>query len=492
MSFQQGLSGLNSSAKQLDTIGNNVANANTVGFKQSQAQFADLYAASLTGSGGGQIGTGSKLAGVLQQFSQGNISNTNNSMDTAISGAGFFKTKTPDNLSTFYSRNGQFQIDKLGFVVNPQGHQVQALQPVTTAGVTKIGSVEGPLQISQIQMPANLTKTVVVGANLDALSPAPANQVFNAADSASYNNSTTLTINDSFGALHTASLYFQRQQLVLPSATVAGSTMTLAAAASLAINNTVTFGVAPAAVTTYTITGVTSPTVYTVTPALAHAPAVPDATNAGSLNWKTYLTIDGTPVTAAVPVAPGATELATLTFDTSGNLISTLPASAPLGAVLAFPIAPSGGGGAQQLTFNFAKTFQYGGGFAVNTLTQDGYAKGDLSGFSTGPDCVVLGRYSNGQTKPLGQLVLENCPNPQGLQPIGNNEWVATTASGAMIPGTPGIGGRGVLQSSAVEDSNVDLTAELVTMITAQRIYQANAQTIKTQDQVLQTLVNLR
>ena len=128
----------------------------------------------------------------------------------------------------------------------------------------------------------------------------------------------------------------------------------------------------------------------------------------------------------------------------------------------------------------------------LEALTQDGYATGQLSGFSTGADGIIIGRYSNGQTKPMGQVVLANFSNAQGLVPIGNNQWSESITSGIPLVGAPGSSSLGVLQSGSVEDSNVDLTAELVNMITAQRSYQANAQTIKTQDQLMQTLVNLR
>jgi len=486
MSFQQGLSGLNTSAKQLDAIGNNVANANTVGFKQSQAQFADLYAASLSGGGAAQVGTGSKLAGVVQQFSQGNISNTNNTNDTAISGQGFFRMIGVGG-SIAYSRNGQFQVDKNGFLVNSQGHQVAGYQ--ATAGVISV--TQGALQISPLPVPPKQTAGIVVGANLDSRSATPVQPIFSTIDPTSYNSSTSLTLYDSLGGNHIGSLYFQRQPLVIPNAGVTGSTMTLAAPGStgLAIGNTVTIGAA-----TFTITGVTSATIYTVSPPVAAPIAAAAATtNAGSPTWETFLTVDGALVSSAAAVAPQtAGHLATLTFDTLGKLSATAPVSSPLGTLLNVVSFTPANGSLQPLTFNFGTTAQFGGNFSVNTLSQDGYTFGQLNGYSTASDGIILGRYSNGQTQILGQVALANFTNPQGLQPIGNNEWVETSTSGAPLVGKPGTASLGVLQSSAVEDSNVDLTAELVTMITAQRIYQANAQTIKTQDQVLQTLVNLR
>jgi flagellar hook protein FlgE len=144
------------------------------------------------------------------------------------------------------------------------------------------------------------------------------------------------------------------------------------------------------------------------------------------------------------------------------------------------------------VNLDFRGSTQYGTATSEKSSSQNGYTAGHLQRFSAGPDGVILGQYSNGQSKPLGQIVLANFGNPNGLEPLGNNAWAESSTSGIPMVGTPDTGSLGVLQSSAVENSNVDLTAELVNMITAQRVYQANAQTIKTQDSVLQTLVNLR
>jgi flagellar hook protein FlgE len=146
----------------------------------------------------------------------------------------------------------------------------------------------------------------------------------------------------------------------------------------------------------------------------------------------------------------------------------------------------------QTLDFDFAGTTQFGSAFGVSTLSQDGFTSGRMAGFSVGPDGTVIGRYTNGQTRTLGQVALANFANPQGLQQLGDNQWAESSSSGAPLVGAPGTASLGVLQSSSTEDSNVDLTAELVNMIVAQRAYQANAQTIKTQDAIQQTLMNLR
>jgi flagellar hook protein FlgE len=492
MSFQQGLSGLNAATKSLDAIGNNVANAGTVGFKLSQAQFSDMYQASLTGSGAAQIGTGVKLAGVVQQFTQGNVTVTGSAMDMAINGRGFFRT-IDQNGSIAFSRNGQFQVDKDGFVVSNSGHKLTGYIP-NAAGVILQGQPQ-PIQISAADMLPKQSTTITAGTNLDAKAAVPITTLFNPIDPTSFNNSTSLTVYDSLGSSHVGSLYFQRVSIdvaTLTPATLAGNNMTLTSTTGLAIGNTLTVGGQ-----TYTVTGVASPTTLTVTPAGAFGATAVTATNAGSPDWNVYLTVDGGIVSgpvigAPIPpstVIPPGNVLTQLRFDTLGKLI--LPVGPPVGNVISNLFTPPAAAG-QTLTFDFGQSSQYGAQFGVNTLTQDGYTSGRLSGYNTSPEGVILGRYTNGQSRPLGQVILANFTDPQGLQPAGSNEWFESSASGAPLIGSPGSASLGMIQSSAVEDSNVDLTAELVNMITAQRIYQANAQTIKTQDQIMQTIVNLR
>jgi flagellar hook protein FlgE len=408
MGFQQGLSGLNAASKNLDVIGNNVANASTVGFKGAQAQFADVYANSV--GGGNQSGIGVRVATIAQQFTQGNITTTNNSLDMAVSGNGFFRTSTLNTGGAIsYTRNGQFQMDKDGYIVTSRGEFLTGYKADAQGNI--LATEPAGLQISAAGLVAKQTAVVVAGMNLDARSAIiPAAPVFDPANAATFNNSTSMTVYDSLGVSHIASLYFAKT-----------------------------------------------------------------AANA----WSSYLTVDGALVPAAL--AP----LSTMTFSTSGVLVT------PAAPVASAAFTPAGAA-AQTLTFNFGSSSQFGGTFGVNSLTQDGYASGKLTGFSTGTDGIIAGRYTNGQIRTLGQVVLSRFENEQGLQPMGNNSWVETAASGQPQTGKPGTGRLGLLQTSAVEDANVDLTAELVNMITAQRVYQANAQSVKTQDQVMQTIVNLR
>lgn len=408
MSFQQGLSGLNAASKNLEVIGNNVANASTVGFKQSRAQFADVYANSLTGSGASQIGIGTKLATVAQQFTQGNISSTNNSLDVAINGGGFFRMSNNGEIS--FTRNGQFQMDKDGYLVNAANNRLTGYAASST-GVLSTGS-PAEIQINTADIPPISTTEVTGTLNLDSTNTALTAAGFDPADPTTYHNSTALTVYDSLGNQHALQSYFVKT---------------------------------------------------------------------GSGVWNVYTTVDGTSTTTL----PAPT--ATMTFTGTG----TNPTIAPAAPTLSFT-PTTGATGPQTIALDYANSTQFGSAFSVTSPTQDGYSSGILAGFNIAKDGQIIGRYTNGQSQALGQVVLANFTNPNGLQQLGNNSWSESADSGPAVVGAPTSGGLGVLQSSAVEDSNSDLTAELVNMITAQRVYQANAQTIKTQDQVLQTLVNLR
>jgi flagellar hook protein FlgE len=448
MGFQQGLSGLNVAAKNLDVVGNNVSNANTVGFKQGQAQFADMYT-SAQGGGPNSIGIGAKIAAVAQQFGQGNVSVTSNPLDIAISGKGFFQMN--NNGSIMYSRNGQFQLDKNGFIVNAQGHMLTGYQVNKETGEVSSGST-GPMQLPTKGITPRPTGTAQVGLNLDARETVPTVAVFNPTDPASYNRSTAMTIFDSLGNEHVSTLYFQKAP------TPANTWNTFMTVDNKPANsaNAATAG------------------------AEGGAPPPADAAPAAE---------------GAAPAAPTGTLLGALTFNSSGALVSTNPATTPLG-ILSIPgggvVYENGSSTPQPMTLDFNNTTQFGAPFGVTTLNQNGYTSGQLSGFSTSADGTIMGRYTNGQSQALGQVVLANFANEQGLQPLGNNEWALTATSGQPLVGQPGTASLGVLQSGAVEDSNVDLTAELVNMIMAQRVYQANAQTIKAQDTIMQTITNMR
>ena len=405
MSFQQGLSGLNAAAKNLDVIGNNVANSNTAGFKQGVAAFGDVFAASLGGGSGSQVGIGTQISGVNPQFTQGNITVTNNPLDVAINGQGFYRMS--DNGAISYTRNGGFSLDKNGYIVGNGGRNLTGFQAVDGAIVP---GVLVNLQLSSADLLPAATTTAGVGANLASTDPILPAAGFVETNPQTYNFSTASTCYDTLGQGHTMTYYFNKT------------------AANI---------------------------------------------------WDCNVYVDGASANGA--------GVSTLTFDPQGKLSTTTP---PTNVVKTAVLA--NGAADLSITMDFGAMTQFGSGFGVNSLSQNGYASGQLSGYNIGPDGIILGRYTNGQAQMLGQVALSNFTNPQGLSPMGDSKWAETSNSGVALTGSPGTASLGALQSAAKEDSNVDLTAELVNMITAQRVYQANAQSIKAQDAVMQTLVNLK
>ena len=419
MSFQQGLSGLNASSKSLEVIGNNIANANTFGAKVSRAEFADVYANAIGGTSNA-IGIGTTIGAVTQQFTQGNITSTDNPLDVAINGGGFFELKNSSGVLS-YSRNGQFKVDNTGFIVNNQGGKLMGY-PADATGVIIPGTASA-LQMPTAGITPAVTTKIAMEMNLDSRSAVTlpvAGAPINFADPSTYNNATSQTVYDAKGQDVALTYYFQK-------------------------------------------TGTDTWNVYVA------ANGVPLATSGGNPAPSTTITF---PTNSGAPTAP------------VGTVALNIPAVTNAAGATSVPIS----GVALSLT----GATQYGSQFGVTALTQDGYAPGQFIGAQIDSNGVISARYSNGQTKPAGQIELATFRDPQGLQPMGGNAWVQSAASGGPVVGVPGSGSLGVLQAGALEESNVDLTAELVNMITAQRSYQANAQTIKTQDQILQTIVNLR
>jgi flagellar hook protein FlgE len=508
MSFQQGLSGLNGAAKSLDVIGNNIANASTVGFKGSTTQFADVYARSLNGAGGNQAGIGVAVAGIAQQFTQGNIETSANPLDIAINGGGFFRTETSGLVQ--YTRNGQFSLDKNGFLVTPQGANLTGFG-VGPNGQILAGS-PSPLQISTQDLKPVPTSKVDTSLNLDSRTVPPTNYPFNANDPTTYNKQTPVDVYDTLGNAHVMSMYYVKTGAGTWDV-YAGSDGTELTNVNVAAAGQKDAGVTAARDAWLTATKAVPPNAADIATKLKDyadknsAAVVAAATAAGASATtiaaiKTAAASAGTTagyspdqidkdITAAVSVP--AVPVGHLNFDTNGALSATLMSPQTLPLTVNLPIyPPTGAKDSLAIKLNFTGTTQYGADTSEKKTTQDGYTAGHLQRFSAAADGTILGQYSNGQTKPLGQVVLANFTNPGGLEPLGNNSFAETSGSGTPLVGTPDTGSLGVLQSSATEASNVDLTAELVNMITAQRVYQANAQTIKTQDSVLQTLVNLR
>ncbi len=429
MGFYHGLSGLNAASKNLDVIGHNIANSNTVGFKHSRAEFNEMVASAMGASSSTNTGIGVSVAAVSQQFTQGVTTPSANGLDMAINGDGFFVVQT--GTGTAYTRNGAFQLNKAGELVTVNGDKVQGYTVDPTTGLRTSVALSNLVFPAGTPIPAKQTSTVTATLNLDArvdqnAVPAPARSTYG----------TSLEVFDEQGMATPLSMYFQKS-----------------GANTWTVYDSLDPNAMPIGQMVFSSTG-----------KLQTVAAYSGATDPGGLN----------PGDAGyVPqfAAPTGTTLTTTVTTTNPNNPNPGP----------WPV-----------DIDLGKVTQMGSAFSVAKLTQDGYATGELTAVNVASDGTLLATYSNGVTRAEAQLALAKFTNSQGLQPDGNNNWVASNDSGPPVYGSAGSGSFGVIQGNALEESTVDLTAQLVGMMTAQRAYQANAQTIKTQDQIFSTLVNLR
>lgn len=459
MGFAQGLSGLKGAATSLDVIGNNIANAQTVGFKAARAQFSDLYALTMHTAAANQVGIGTMVMRVQQQFIQGNVTPTDNALDIAINGNGFFRFS--DQGTIVYSRNGQLEMTKDGYLVNGAKHKLTGYPVYENGELANGAPVE--IQIPQEDLPPKITTKVNMLLNLDSRNDPVTTKRFDVTDPTSYTDATAIDVYDSLGNMHVLQTYYVK---VAPEKGQPGHGVwaVYAYTDGKIVNDTIDKTQNPPQ-GRRTTDGGPCPLGFLEFDEYGQAVGAFEAdddgnkgapiTNTGKMVGFTDLQIPGINGAANIP-DPGATpEVLSIKMDYTG-------------------------------------TSQYGSIFSVNDNQQDGYASGRLQGFSVDDYGYIMGSYSNGKSRVLGQVVLTNFRNPNGLAPIGDNEWVETMESGAPITGTPLSGPLGGLKSYSQEDSNVDLTEQLVEMIMSQRVYQANAETIQTQDQIMQTLVNLR
>jgi flagellar hook protein FlgE len=410
MSFNTALSGLRAASQDLSVTGNNIANASTTGFKESRTQFGDVYANSILGTGSRTPGSGVLVSQIAQQFGQGNINITNNSLDLAVNGSGFFILN--DQGSQQYTRAGAFGLDNQGYIVASNNARLQGFA-ANASGQILTGAL-ADLRIQTSDIDPSATTEVNLRFNLNSGSAVPATAVFDGTDPTSYNWSTAATIYDSLGNPHVMTTYYVKSAVV----PVGGGT-----------------------------------------------------------NWDVYSDLDSSGVEHS---------LGTVTFNTGGAL------TAPVPAALNDTWPAAGGAAALNFSVGLAGSTQFGSDFTVNALDQDGYAPGRLAGVNIDDTGVVFARYTNGQALTLGQVALANFTNPQGLAPVGNTAWVESFDSGQPVVGAPQSGSRGSIQAGALEDSNVDISSQLVNLILAQRNYQANAKTIETSNTVTQTVLNLR
>ena len=531
MGFQQGLSGLNASAKNLDVIGHNIANANTTGFKASRTEFAAMIASAIGASSGTNSGIGVEVSAIAQQFNQGNLTVTGNSLDVAINGNGFFTLQMPDG-SRAYTRAGNFKLDNVGNVVTNDGAQVMGY-PIDPVTGLRTSSTAVPLTFpTTAPIPARQTTAIKTAFNLDARTPNAkgdpgATPPVAATPRTTYG--TSLNVYDSQGVATPLSFYFEKNgantwdiynqldDLTTTPPTVPAITGRLiadkngAVAATLEPVATSVANADPALTQkddfptsfTYRFYGPDDQGVYAIRETTLSFTNPEDA-------WDfTYSDAPTNSLVASARLKDNLVDYAGGTSPAGGTFgvadLTDAPAAAKQSFELALMVNPSPANpnsptapgsnpapGSYPVTLDLNNVTQFGTKFAVSELSQDGYTSGELTGINVENNGMIMTRYSNGVTRAEGQVALASFRNTQGLAAVGGNNWVETYESGQPVMGAPTDGNFGALRAGALEDSNVDLTAELVNMMTAQRAYQANAQTIKTQDQVMSTLVNLR
>jgi flagellar hook protein FlgE len=440
MSFNIGLSGLKAANKSLDVAGNNIANVATVGFKSSRAEFADQYAQSIRGtSGGTDVGNGVYTSAVTQNFSQGSLSSgTGRSLDLAIQGNGFFMVS--NNGEKLYTRAGNFHTDPKGYVVDNNGNNLQGY------GVDANGNVQSgvlaDLRVDSSNMPPKPTSLFTLSSNLDSTQPI-ISKTFDVKDPSSYTNTISTSVYDSQGNEHTLSQYF---------------------------------------------------------------------TKTGTNTWSMHSLMDGRNISnpGTDPVVADETEL---TFDSSGNLLTSPPPTStanisvnpdgtfnivnwvPAQSKTVGSVTTWGPNGASAnpsgIKLDMLATTQTAAPGGAIAKHQDGNNTGQITNMQVDASGNMFATYSNGLSRVIGQVSLTTFANVQGLEPAGGTMWRESYASGTAVTGAPDTGTLGYINGSSLEESNVDLSDELVELIKAQANYQANSKTISTENAILQTTIQM-
>lgn len=440
MSFNIGLSGLYAANKSLDVTGNNIANVATTGFKSSRVEFADQYAQSIRGtSGQSNVGSGVTTAAVSQQFTQGTLtSGTANSLDLAINGNGFFTLS--NNGEKLYTRAGAFHTDKGGYVVNAAGQNLQGHNVDATGNVT--GTLND-LRIDSSDLAPSATGQITVGSNLDSRQVRPTVTTFDPADVKSYNSTYSTPVFDSQGNQHSLDQYFVKTD------TNQWSMYSLIDGRSI---------------------------------------GKPDEEPPVAAKTDLVFTASGELQINPLPQSSGNVSVATDgTFKVNGWLPGQNIGTAAAPKWVENGAASKAGG----IELDMLATTQTASLSGASTKVQDGFATGQLSAMNVDATGNLMATYTNGQSRVIAQLSLTSFANVQGLSPAGGTNWRESYASGVPNSEKPGSGTLGYITGQALEDSNVDLTGELVNLIKAQSNYQANAKTISTQSTIMQTTIQM-
>lgn len=426
------LSGLFAAQKDLSTTSNNIANANTVGFKESRAEFSDVYSSSIFSNPKTTVGGGVQTAMISQQFHEGSTRYTNNPLDLRVNGKGFFAVSNGmDYKDVSLTRAGEFKLNKDNYIVNSAGQYLRVL-PVDAKGQASSVSLQAssPVQVpTEAGQPSASTK-LDVGVNLPANQAVVTKTPFDFDNPDTYSKSTSTSIYDSLGNSYSMTTYFAKTA-----------------------DNT----------------------------------------------WEAYTTVtdkDGNE--KALDIDGGEASGGTgqkgvkLEFNSDGSLKTQTPANPKTISMAAAGINLNGADTAQTLEINFDKPTQYASDFNVKKINENGVVVGRLTKVDISPDGLLVANYSNGKSEYLGKVMLVTVPNEQGLTQIGGTQWRATPDSGAMLIGEPGKGSNGKIMSGALEESNTNMTIELVDLISAQRNFQANSRALEIDQGLQQTILQIR
>jgi len=430
--LSSGTTGLEASSLELSVVGDNIANANTVGFKGGRAAFMDALTQTVIG-GTGEIGLGSRLESVQKILTQGALNSTGIATDLALQGNGFFIVSGNHNGQTanFFTRAGQFTVDKDGYLVNLEGLRVQGFPADTTGALT---AQPGDLLVGTASATPRPTENIQVKANLQADATILTDPVtglvipFDPANPNSTSNfSTSMTVYDSLGSPHGVQVFFHKSA-------------------------------------------------------------------AGTWDW--HAMTDGGGLTGGTPGTLTQIADGTLTFDTEGRLSTSTQNATfsfnPIGAVDPQPLTFNYGDAIATGGTGLLGVTQFASPSASTFIGQDGFGSGQLASIRIDPTGNINGVFTNGQTRVLGQVAVAGFSGPDRLERVGGNLYQQTQASGQPVIGAPGAGGRASIISGSLEQSNVDLAEQFVRLIAAQRAFQANSKTITTADQLLSELIALK
>ncbi|SBS25553.1 Flagellar hook protein FlgE [Marinomonas aquimarina] len=560
MGFNTALSGIKASADFLSTTGNNIANSDTTGFKKSRVEFGDLYNTNVIGAGSSNtIGSGVSVNNIAQEFSAGNISYTDNNLDLAVDGTGFFVIDVGGTQA--YTRAGDFKLNEEGNLVTNDGAYVQGYNAVNGIIGGSLEDLVVPTERIAPEASTELTIETNLDSRLDDVPPYIA-ATFEPGDPETYTFTQTENVTDSGGNTHAVTYYYAKSEspnTYQVYATVdgeleddngvpwlntdqfvtfddeAGSVSGIAfepiyvGAAEPQVGNIgTTAPIGPVSGTfangdtlagsNLAVAGIIDPDNFA---RKAFDPTDPATYTYGNTNtvydalgeehtigyyfikqgenntWEMKVTVDGESTyfdAGTNQDEPFLAEDTVVQFDAQGNITGSYTNYPPYGVANPVQLSITGWDptdASATLDIDLGESTQYALS-SSDTFSQDGFSAGELQGVSFDEDGLLIASYTNQQTAVLGQIALANFDNVDGLTPAGDTSWVASSDSGAANIGRPNTGTFGSIQGGALEESNVDLTEELVALIEAQRNYQANSKTLETENTVTQTIINLR